>query len=90
MDILRDEKAVNVNEKSSNFWIMAHCLKDFVEKEGNGQLPLMGSLPDMTATTDVYVALQRMYSFPSFTLLFFSFSCFLALLLGLRSFILGD
>jgi hypothetical protein len=29
--------------------------------EGGGALPLEGSIPDMTATTDLYLALQRIY-----------------------------
>jgi NEDD8-activating enzyme E1 regulatory subunit len=31
------------------------------EREGNGALPLEGSIPDMTATTDMYLTLQRIY-----------------------------
>jgi len=38
---------------------MAKAIRDFVENEGNGNLPLRGSVPDMTAKTDYYVALQQ-------------------------------
>lgn len=31
------------------------------ESEGGGALPLEGSIPDMTATTDLYLSLQRVY-----------------------------
>lgn len=40
---------------------MARALKDFVEKDGNGYLPLQGSLPDMTADTTLYINLQNIY-----------------------------
>lgn len=40
---------------------MARCLKDFVETEGNGYLPVAGVLPDMTADTSQYINLQNVY-----------------------------
>jgi amyloid beta precursor protein binding protein 1 len=40
---------------------MANALKGFVENEGKGCLPLMGSIPDMTASTQTYIGLQKMY-----------------------------
>ncbi|KAJ1620086.1 hypothetical protein T492DRAFT_1080434 [Pavlovales sp. CCMP2436] len=47
--------------KSRNFWILAAALARFVEKEGNGALPLVGTLPDMTADTSSYVDLASIY-----------------------------
>ncbi|KAG8235621.1 hypothetical protein J437_LFUL014879 [Ladona fulva] len=44
---------------SKPFWIMAKAVRDFVENEGGGCLPLCGTLPDMTAQTSRYVALQQ-------------------------------
>jgi len=41
--------------------MMAAALKIFVDKEGKGKLPLRGTVPDMTADTDSFVALQRLY-----------------------------
>jgi amyloid beta precursor protein binding protein 1 len=38
---------------------MAKAVQDFVEKEGEGCLPLSGSIPDMTAETEKYIALQQ-------------------------------
>lgn len=38
-------------------FVLARALGDFVEKEK--KLPLEGSIPDMTSTTDGYIALQR-------------------------------
>jgi len=59
--ILADEKATNLTAHSSNFWVLAHALKGFVANEGNGLLPLNGAIPDMTASTEGYVALQKIY-----------------------------
>ena len=58
--ILADEKAANLTPQSTNFWVLAHALKGFVANEGNGLLPLNGAIPDMTASTDNYIALQKM------------------------------
>ena len=41
---------------------MARALRDFVADplQGNGLLPLLGSIPDMESDTDSYVQLQTM------------------------------
>lgn len=59
--ILNDNACVNLTSKSEPFWILAKAVKDFVDNEGNGNLPLRGSLPDMTADTTRYIALQQLY-----------------------------
>lgn len=56
--IFNDEQCVHLKEKSP-FWIMARAVKEFVEKEGDGALPLRGSLPDMTSDSQRYIALQN-------------------------------
>jgi len=43
------------------FWVMARGMKGFVNGEGEGKLPLSGVLPDMTATTELYVDMQNIY-----------------------------
>lgn len=60
-EILEDEKAKNLTSESSNFWILVNATKQFVEHEGGGLLPLMGSIPDMTADTQTYISLQEVY-----------------------------
>lgn len=45
--------------KKSDFWIVARAVSQFVRD--CGKLPLAGSLPDMTASTDLYVKLQEIY-----------------------------
>uniref|UniRef100_U5EXE7 NEDD8-activating enzyme E1 regulatory subunit n=1 Tax=Corethrella appendiculata TaxID=1370023 RepID=U5EXE7_9DIPT len=61
LEILNDEQCVNLNKNSSAFWILARAVKDFVNNEGSGHLPLPGVLPDMTADTDSYIKLQNVY-----------------------------
>lgn len=59
--ILNDDKCVNLHEKSTSFWIIANAVKTFVEKEGQGELPLAGTIPDMESDTDRYVKLQNIF-----------------------------
>lgn len=40
---------------------MTKALSEYVKNEGNGCLPLRGSLPDMTADTTSYISLQQLY-----------------------------
>jgi len=60
-DILNDPKTAHLTNDSSNFWILSHALKGFVENEGGSFLPLPGSISDMTSTTDGYIKLQTLY-----------------------------
>ncbi|KDR22868.1 NEDD8-activating enzyme E1 regulatory subunit [Zootermopsis nevadensis] len=60
-DILEDDNCINLTSKSKPFWILAKAVRDFVENEGDGCLPLRGSIPDMTAETEKYIALQQVY-----------------------------
>lgn len=59
-EIFSDSCCKNLEKCSKPFWIMARSVKDFVENEGNGWLPLPGILPDMTAETAFYINLQNM------------------------------
>ncbi|CEI91335.1 hypothetical protein RMCBS344292_05630 [Rhizopus microsporus] len=56
-----DPSCVNADANSPYFWILAKAVRDFVENEGEGQLPLSGKLPDMKADTVKYIGLQRVY-----------------------------
>ncbi|XP_054274915.1 NEDD8-activating enzyme E1 regulatory subunit [Macrosteles quadrilineatus] len=60
-EILNDSSCVNLTSKSKPFWIIAKAVRDFVKNEGAGNLPLRGSLPDMTADTSRYITLQQLY-----------------------------
>jgi len=59
--ILNDPKAVNPTSESSNFWLLSNAVRSFVENEGQGRLPLMGTIPDMTSDTHSFVELQLIY-----------------------------
>lgn len=60
-EILDDDACINLTSKSKPFWIMAKAVRDYIDNEGQGCLPLRGTLPDMTAETDRYIALQQVY-----------------------------
>lgn len=57
-EILDDEKT-DSKEYHSNFWLYVSALKQFVSE--NGCLPVNGKVPDMTATSDFYISMQRIY-----------------------------
>jgi len=62
--ILRDEKAagnIHSDSKVDEFWILATAIREFVEHEGKGDLPLAGGIPDMASDTNGYIAIQRLY-----------------------------
>lgn len=42
----------------SKFWTLCAALKEFIN-ENNGQLPVKGVLPDMTADSTKYIDLQK-------------------------------
>lgn len=58
---LLQDKAIDVNVSSPDFWVIVSALKEFIENEGAGELPLDGSIPDMHSFTDYYIGLQRIY-----------------------------
>lgn len=39
---------------------MVKGLQEFLNNEGNGRLPVRGTLPDMTADTYKYISLQQL------------------------------
>lgn len=60
--LLEDEEAgPGLRPDSDPFWIMVAALKAFVENEGRGALPLEGSIPDMHATTELYLRVLQLY-----------------------------
>lgn len=58
LNIINDEQCTQLKEKNS-FWILTRALKEFIENEGQGALPVRGSLPDMTSDSQRYIALQN-------------------------------
>ncbi|XP_060672201.1 NEDD8-activating enzyme E1 regulatory subunit AXR1 isoform X2 [Ziziphus jujuba] len=56
-----NDGCAEVDSSSLDFWIMVAALKEFLAKEGGGEAPLEGSIPDMTSSTEHYVNLQNIY-----------------------------
>eukprot|EP00270_Netrium_digitus_P018418 TRINITY_DN6996_c0_g1_i4.p1 TRINITY_DN6996_c0_g1~~TRINITY_DN6996_c0_g1_i4.p1 ORF type:complete len:463 (+),score=126.87 TRINITY_DN6996_c0_g1_i4:71-1390(+) len=56
-----EDKAADVTASSSDFWMLVAALKEFMRVDVDANLPLIGSIPDMTATSESYIALQRLY-----------------------------
>ena len=50
----------NTTKSASKFWLMVKALEEYVKV--NGSLPLRGTLPDMTADSERYINLQKVYA----------------------------
>lgn len=61
-ELLHDPAADVITASTPDFWLVMRALRDFVGAEGCGELPVPGAVPDMTATTDLFLALQRTYT----------------------------
>ena len=59
--IFNDPKCRELTSHSDDFWIISRAVKDFVENEGNGLLPVKGSIPDMFSDSKSYIQLQSIY-----------------------------
>ncbi|KAK4468664.1 hypothetical protein MN116_007848 [Schistosoma mekongi] len=46
---------------TAKFWRLVRALRDFIEHEGEGQLPVRGSLPDMISDSQRYLQLLSIY-----------------------------
>jgi amyloid beta precursor protein binding protein 1 len=55
------QHAPQFTAQTEDFWWLARALAEFVETQNDGMLPVTGVVPDMTAATDTYVALQEVY-----------------------------
>lgn len=58
---MADECAACIGPETEPYWVLVAALRRFVEGEGRGLLPLEGSIPDMHASTQLYLDLQRLY-----------------------------
>ena len=59
--VFEDQCCTCIYTNSSTFWLLVRALKEFVASEGKGLLPLRGTIPDMTSSSDTYIQLQRIY-----------------------------
>ena len=58
-EILDDPAADTISATSSGFWVLAHALREFVNREG--RLPVSGAVPDMFSDSERYIQLQGIY-----------------------------
>ena len=58
-EILDDPAAETMTATSSSFWVLAHALREFVNREG--RLPVSGAVPDMFSDSERYIQLQGIY-----------------------------
>ncbi|KAJ0392504.1 hypothetical protein P43SY_006565 [Pythium insidiosum] len=59
-EVLALAKSKPLTARTSTYWFLARALAEFVD-HNDGMLPITGVVPDMTASTDSYVALQQLY-----------------------------
>uniref|UniRef100_A0A670ZTI6 NEDD8-activating enzyme E1 regulatory subunit n=1 Tax=Pseudonaja textilis TaxID=8673 RepID=A0A670ZTI6_PSETE len=60
-DIFSDDHCINLSQQTPSFWILARAVKEFVSKEGQGNLPVRGTIPDMIADSSKFISLQNIY-----------------------------
>jgi amyloid beta precursor protein binding protein 1 len=60
-EILDSPSCTSASPERGTFWLLARALREFVLNEGNGRLPLRGSIPDMISTSAMYIDLCRIY-----------------------------
>ncbi|XP_048814296.1 NEDD8-activating enzyme E1 regulatory subunit [Lagopus muta] len=60
-EIFNDDCCINLTEQSPSFWILVRAVKEFVANEGQGCLPVRGTIPDMIADSSKFIKLQNVY-----------------------------
>lgn len=61
LEVLNDPACTNLKKTTNLFWILVRAIRDFIESDSNGWLPVPGIIPDMTADTQNYINLQTIY-----------------------------
>merc|ERR1719242_2208324 len=59
--VLDDAAGTNLKDDCDNFWVMVRGLKDFMEKDSNGFLPVTTAIPDFEADSKSYIKLKGIY-----------------------------
>ncbi|RKP37520.1 hypothetical protein BJ085DRAFT_19827 [Dimargaris cristalligena] len=59
-EILENPRCDQLTENSPDFWVLARAMRDFVQQEGDGMLPLSGHVSDMKTDTANFVAIQSL------------------------------
>ncbi|XP_029935346.1 NEDD8-activating enzyme E1 regulatory subunit [Myripristis murdjan] len=60
-DLINSEQCSNITSQSASFWVMLRAIKEFIQSEGNGSLPVRGTIPDMIADSQKFINLQNVY-----------------------------
>uniref|UniRef100_A0AAY4AZ05 NEDD8-activating enzyme E1 regulatory subunit n=1 Tax=Denticeps clupeoides TaxID=299321 RepID=A0AAY4AZ05_9TELE len=60
-DIFSCDLCDNITAQTPAFWVMARAVRDFVRDDGNGILPVRGTIPDMIADSEKFIKLQNVY-----------------------------
>lgn len=61
--IFSHPKVSDVNAQNlSRFWVVIKAIREFVLRKNDGRLPVSGSIPDMTSSSEEYIRLQTIYS----------------------------
>uniref|UniRef100_A0A667WUF9 NEDD8-activating enzyme E1 regulatory subunit n=1 Tax=Myripristis murdjan TaxID=586833 RepID=A0A667WUF9_9TELE len=60
-DLINSEQCSNITSQSASFWVMLRAIKEFIQSEGNGSLPVRGTIPDMIADSQKFINLQNVH-----------------------------
>uniref|UniRef100_A0A673AA75 NEDD8-activating enzyme E1 regulatory subunit n=1 Tax=Sphaeramia orbicularis TaxID=375764 RepID=A0A673AA75_9TELE len=58
-DLFNSQQCSNITSQTPSFWVMLRAVKEFVHNEGNGNLPVRGTIPDMIADSQKFINLQN-------------------------------
>uniref|UniRef100_A0A4W5MQR9 NEDD8-activating enzyme E1 regulatory subunit n=1 Tax=Hucho hucho TaxID=62062 RepID=A0A4W5MQR9_9TELE len=60
-DIFNGEQCNDITSQTPAFWVMTRAVREFVQNNGGGNLPVRGSIPDMIADSEKFINLQNIY-----------------------------
>uniref|UniRef100_A0A674EN56 NEDD8-activating enzyme E1 regulatory subunit n=1 Tax=Salmo trutta TaxID=8032 RepID=A0A674EN56_SALTR len=60
-DIFNGEQCNDITSQTPAFWVMTRAVREFVQNDGGGNLPVRGSIPDMIADSEKFINLQNIY-----------------------------
>uniref|UniRef100_A0A671TJN1 NEDD8-activating enzyme E1 regulatory subunit n=1 Tax=Sparus aurata TaxID=8175 RepID=A0A671TJN1_SPAAU len=60
-DLFNSVQCNDITSQTLSFWVMLRAVKEFVLNEGNGSLPVRGTIPDMIADSQKFINLQNVY-----------------------------
>uniref|UniRef100_A0A8C8HUM5 NEDD8-activating enzyme E1 regulatory subunit n=1 Tax=Oncorhynchus tshawytscha TaxID=74940 RepID=A0A8C8HUM5_ONCTS len=60
-DLFNGEQCNAITSQTPAFWVMTRAVREFVQNDGGGNLPVRGSIPDMIADSEKFINLQNVY-----------------------------